>query len=199
VVLLAALLLVSLVAPRHPPLEKNEGMPVSLPRQLDGWTRMEPLPVNRKFLGRVSFDRTLYHGYAQDGEEVSVFVGLDQRRRRDRSLLSPKNVYPGPGWEPEDHVWTRLGPEGTPAELVLARSGVARVLTLTWYQEIRSALGETAREVLATDQSFLRRPQGGLVFRVETELGPGSARDPAEARVRAFAERILVLTSAGRT
>jgi EpsI family protein len=198
VVLLAALLLLSLVVPRHPPVEKTGGMPVSLPRQLDGWTRRGPLEVNRKFLGRVSFDHTRYDRYVREGEEVAVFVGLDQRRRRDRSLLSPKNVYPGPGWEPQDRSWTQLGPEGTPAELVLAQSGVSRVLTLTWYEEIRSDLGETVREMLATDQSFLRRPQGGLVFRVETELGPGSARDPAEARLRAVAERVLVHTSGAR-
>ena len=195
-VVLGVLLVGNLVVPRHPPVERAERMPVSFPRRLDGWTRQEPHKVNRRFLGRVGFDRTWYHGYEQDGEQVSLFAGLDQRRRRERSLLSPKNVYPGAGWEVVERGWVELEPGGTRAELVLTRSGISRMLTLTWYQETGGVLGETARQVLAADQSILRRPQGGLVFRIATELEPRADLEPARQRLRGFAARIRALASA---
>lgn len=188
--LVAAIALASVATPRAGAPPPKSFAAVALPPEIDGWTT-RPLEPDSDFLGSVRFDRRKSVAYERDGESVSVFVGVDDLRRRDRSLLSTKNELPGRGWQVEERSGIRLGTGAPRWQAVLARSGGRRILTVHGYQGTSGRLREALRAVLALDQSALRRPRGIRVIRLGTpvEGGPDGRRE-AEARLSRMFERL---------
>ena len=76
---------------------KVPGWSISMPVQTRGW-KARKMETDRLFLGSVHFSRTVGRRYENAGEVVEVFMGMSDRLKRDRSLFSPKNALPGPGW-----------------------------------------------------------------------------------------------------
>ncbi len=145
------------------------------------------------FFWTVSYSKHEYRVYERDGEELSVFVGYDNRMRRGRSLLSPKNALPGRGWDVVERSSVSLGSGGPRAERVVAQSVSGLTLSYHWYEGTERLARETVRNVLATDQSRFRRAQPAGVIRVTTELGPDpleQSRD--EAELREFATSLAI-------
>ena len=119
-------------------------------------------------------------------------MGYEDRLNRSRSLLSPKTVFPGRGWEAEERALVELGPDGFRGVEVVARSQSSRMLSYHWYQGIEGLGTEVLRAWLAIDRSFLRRPTGALVIRLSTEVSStDEGRSRAEARLRELAELLL--------
>jgi len=190
--LLGSMLGASIWMPRWSPPESREFARVGLPREIGGWEAIETLKSDQAYLGSVHLQRQRYRRYQRGGETVSAFLGYEDRLSRSRSMLSPKNVFSGRGWEAEEHVLVEFGPEGFPGAMVVARSRATRVLSFYWYQGIEGLGTEVLRAWLAADRSFLRRPTGALLIRLSTELPPTRAeRSRAEARLRELAELLL--------
>jgi EpsI family protein len=144
----------------------------------------------------VRLQKQRYRRYQRDDETVSAFVGYEDRLNRSRSLLSPKNAFPGRGWEAEERGLVELGPDGFPGVRVVARSQANRVLSYHYYLGIERLGEEALRAWLATDRSILRRPTGALVIRLSTEVSStADGRSRAEARLREFAELLLARSS----
>jgi EpsI family protein len=154
-----------------------------------GWKKGRALSFDRGFFWTVTFREHEYRVYERKGEEVSVFIGYDDRRHRNRSLLSPKNAVPGRGWEVEERGSVALGSGGPTVERVVAQSVSGRILSYHWYEGTEGLARETMRQVLATDQSPFRRSQWARVIRVTTEVGPDRLD---EAELRAFATSLQV-------
>jgi exosortase len=188
VVGLGVLVVASLVVPRWAP-SREPARNVEPPDAIGSWRLAGELEVDRAFLGQVLHRNSFFGRYVQDGRSATVYVGFDDRSRRDRSLLSPKNALPGRSFRTEER-WTVPVQRGE-VEAVLASSGVARVLTWTWYEGSRGPWAEAVRALLALDQSVLRRPGGVRVHRVATELEPGDSVEVAEGRLRDLAERLF--------
>jgi EpsI family protein len=162
---------------------------VDLPRVIDGWKVARKPKPDRFFLGSVKFRKRWYREYERGKERVSLFIGYDDRRNRNRSLLSPKNAVPGGGWHVEERARIQLAPSGPPAEAVSARSGTTRTLSIHWYEGTDPLALEILRAGLATDQSSLRRPDGAWVVRLTTDIAQSQGgKERAEARLRGFAE-----------
>jgi EpsI family protein len=139
----------------------------------------------------VRFRKHEYWNYEQNGDEVSVFIGYDDRGNRGRSLLSRKNALPGRGWEVKERSSVLLESVEAPVERVVARSESARVLTYHWYEGTDGLASEILRALLASDQSPFRRSQPARVIRVATVLGPTPpARMEDEENLRAFASSL---------
>jgi EpsI family protein len=191
--LLGLMLGASIWMPRWGAPKSQELARVDLPQEIGGWEAIETLERDQQYLGTVRFRRVRYLRYQRDGKTVSVFVGYDDRLSRSRSLLSPKTVFPGRGWEAEERAVVELGPDGFPGVRVAARSQASRVLSYHWHQGIEGLGTEVLRAWLAADRSFLRRPAGALVIRLSTEVSStGEGRSRAEARLRELAELLLV-------
>jgi hypothetical protein len=65
---------------------------VSLPDQIQDWGLNLVLPVKNRLLGSVRFSSSVHQGYLKGSDWVGVLIGLDDRLRRDRDLLSGKNA-----------------------------------------------------------------------------------------------------------
>ena len=191
--LAVAMLGASIWTPRWSAPEEIRVAPITLPAELDGWTRGETVSLDHGFLYTVRFVRFDYRVYQRDGDQVTVFIGENDRRRRGRSILSRKNALPRRGFEVEERDSVALEPIEARVERVVARSESARVLTYHWYQGTEALIFEILRELFATDQSLFRRSQPARVIRVATVLGSSpTARAEDEAKLRAFTASLAV-------
>jgi EpsI family protein len=189
---LALMLGASIWMPRWSPPESQDLTRIRLPEEIGGWEAIETLKPDRFYLGSVRLQEHRYRRYRRDGETLSAFVGYEDRLSRSRSLLSPKTVFPGRGWQEEERALVEIGPDGFPGVGVVARSQSSRMLSLHWHQGVEGLGTEVLRAWLAIDRSFLRRPAGALVIRLSTEVSSiGKGRSRAEARLREFAELLL--------
>jgi EpsI family protein len=150
------------------------GPTLALPLEMDGWLMREAIPIDVEYLWPVQFTRYASRPYSRDAVIVDLFVGEDDRLRRDRSLLSPKNALPGRGWEVESRSRVELEAAGVPVERVIARSGQRRIVTYCWYEGLDGFGLEALRALLATDQSPLRREQRARAIRIATRIGTGA-------------------------
>jgi EpsI family protein len=188
-ILLVSMLGASIWSPRWSPSEPPEPPKIELPKRLGYWKAIESPKLDSRFLGSVRFRAKSYRRYQRGDETVSVFVGYDDRLRRSRSLLSPKNAVPGAGWHVEERAPVELAPIATGVESVSARSGPNRILSFYWYEGTERLALEILRAWLATDQSSFRRPGGAWVVRLSTAVEPTrEGRQRAEARLRGLAE-----------
>jgi EpsI family protein len=190
--LAVAMLGVSIWMPRWSAPESKRFIPAELPAELDGWTKAEKLDVDRGFLWTVHFRKPIFWNYEKDGDEVSVFIGYDDRSSRGRSLISRKNALPGRGWEVEERGSVTLESVEVRVERVVARSRSERILTYHWYEGTQGLASETLRALLASDQSPFRRSRPARVIRVAIELGSTpQARTEDEEKLRAFASSLV--------
>lgn len=188
--LLAVLLAGSLWLPRWSPAVPQEPARIDLPDALDGWRAVATLEPDWQYLGSVNVPRHAYRRYRRGGETVSIFVGYDDRVSRSRSLISAKHAFPGRGWDAEERSRVALGAGDFGAEAVVARSRASRMLGYHWFRGVGGLGSEVLRAWAGADRSFLHRPGGALVIRIETRVS-SDGRTRAEARLREFAELVL--------
>jgi exosortase/archaeosortase family protein len=194
-VLAVAMLGVSIWMPRWSENQEEGGVEsIGLPAEFDGWTKGSKISIDRAFIWTVRYLKFEYWIYERDGDEVSVFIGVDDRRRRSRSLLSRKNAVPRRGFEIMERDSVSLDLIEVPVERVSAQSQLAHVLTYYWYEEIEGLISEVLRALLATDQSPFRRVRPARVIRVAiaVDSNPG-ARVEDEAKLRAFASSLAAV------
>ena len=185
--LAVAMLGASIWTPRWSAPKEIRLAPIALPAELDGWMKGEKIALDHGFLWIVRFVRFDYRIYRRDGEEVSVFIGENDRSQRGRSIRSRKNALPRRGFEVEERDFVVLEPIEARIERVVARSESAHVLTYHWYEGTEGLVFEILRALFATDQSPFRRSQPARVIRVATVLASSPiARAEDEAKLRAF-------------
>ena len=183
-----------------PPLPRYPALPneiVRMPGTLGDW-KAKPLQDDRTYLGTVKWAHSFYRDYGRSGDQVGVFVGVNDRRRRDLSGVSDKTRLSGKGWEVVsidvveladlDLELDDLGLEldGFEVERVLSRKGnYKRYLAYHWRHGVASIPRETLRWMLALDMNPRMEPLPIVSVRVETEIGP-DGEAAAEARLERF-------------
>jgi len=165
---------------------------ITMPIDWNGW-KAKKESKDDQFLGSVYYSRFLYRRYEKAGDEVLVMAARDDRLKRDRSIISPKNVVPGAGWKILDQRaievdWTDV----TVEETVATRRG-KQSLILSWYEGSPGFGTEAVRAVLGLENSNWRLPEELRMFRVSTNLTGGEIqRAQARKRVEEFAEKIRI-------
>ena len=206
--LFATLLGISIWMPEWSPPEADAtateivlyGASVELPLAMDGWKMGEELPLDSDFLWTLRFPAYANRPYRLDGQTVDLFVGYGDRRDRSRSLRSPKNAFPGRGWEVEDRRFAELDSWNTRVTRVVSHSGPRRILTYHWNEGMDSLALEVLRALLAIDQSPLGRSERPRVIRIGTRVGVGALGEAeADRRLRAFAEALAEALPAGES
>jgi len=160
------------------------------------WRSERSLDVDHLFLGSVRFlrsDQRLYVAdpapfgtvaSAKQRARVEAFVGEDARQSRSNSLRSQKHLVKGRGWSVEE-ARPEVFAGGMAGERVVAISEGRRMLSWIWYVGVESTWREALRELLALDQSPLRRPRHAYVVRISTEIGSTKVEEGrAERRLR---------------
>jgi EpsI family protein len=190
--LAVAMLGVSIWMPRWAARESERPIRAELPAEVDGWTKGRKIDFDRGFLWTVRYRARDYWSYERNGDEVFVFLGVDDRSDRGRSLLSRKNALPGRGWEVEERSSVSLESLEARVERVVARSDPKKILTFHWYEGTDGLASEILRALLASDQSPFRRSQPARVIRVASALGSTPlARTEDETKLRAFASSLV--------
>lgn len=77
----------------HPARVKAE----SIVRRIPGWTVSSRTP-DRNFLGSLKYTQLVDLDLERGDERARVFLGVEDRTRRERFGWSPKTAIPGPGW-----------------------------------------------------------------------------------------------------
>jgi exosortase len=156
-----------------------------IPIRLGEW-KSNPLEFDTAFFGSVEFRERAWRSYASGEDQVHVFVGLDDRLDRRRSLFSEKTRLPGTGWWIE-HRAPAAGIEALGGELMLLRSRRGDKLALHWYEGLETPGQETFRAFLALDRGPFRRSGVARVVRISTPV-ERSTRGliQAEGRLMAF-------------
>jgi len=187
VCIFAALFIASLTIPkwRAPPVKAYTA--ISLADELGEWQLTATLPINHAFIGSVRYSSRLYRDYSRDKEHVSIFIGSDDRLRRDRSLLSDKNGYQDAIGLELERSTVDLGPDIGHAVAIVTDHGTQRMLTYHWYEGVDSTAKEILYALLALDQSPFRREKPARVTRLATyvELTPEGLM-LADRRLRRF-------------
>jgi len=151
VCLVAGLLAVGSFAPIGTTRAETRKWPLHrIPENPGEWTSQASL-LDTNFFGPVRFTNQYLRSYERDGEVVSVLVGENDRRRRDRVGLTPLVRLPGAGWwEFQSSIASLRGIEA-PVERVVSRRGGQEAVVYTWRIGAESILEEWIRWRLALD------------------------------------------------
>ena len=185
---LATLLLVISIA--TPAWTWTRGRPpwsFQIPLSVDGWTGSN-IKSDQNFFGSIGAAHVLHRRYERGDESVEIFVGMDDRLQRDGHLISPKHAFPGPGWEPVE-TRVRALPYAPDTREALVTSLGHDALLWRWYEGDHDFGSEALRQILAIDNSALRRGEDLYVFRVSTPIG-ADGREAAEQRLADWAQRL---------
>ena len=185
--LAAAAAIVAVATPRYE-VERPFERPHILPEEIaaDGSWERQGMRVDERFLGSVGFQRAEFAELeqARSGLPVTIFVGVDDRRHRQRSLWSDKNRLPGAGWTVED-VRDEPLPGRIDSERLLVRNPDGRRITYTAYWNVAGFWEELGRALLGLDQSPFRRDAPSVVLRLATPIKP-EAGGEFQARLRVY-------------
>jgi exosortase len=156
-----------------------------IPIRLGAW-KSNSLGIDTTFFGSVGFREQTWRSFESGDDQVHVFVGLDDRLDRRRSLLSEKTRLPGTGWWIE-HRASAAGIDALDGELMLLRSRAGDKLALHWYEGLETPGEETFRAFFSLDRGPFRREGFARVVRISTPV----ERSPqglvqAEGRLMAF-------------
>lgn len=172
--------LVSAPLPAYTPLSDKI---IRVPATFGGW-RAKPLNEDRAYLGTVKWAHSIYRDYGRSEDHVALFVGVNDRRRRDLSGVSDKTRLAGKGWEVVSIEAIEV--DGLPMERVLSRKGNHNpMLAYHWRYGVGSVSQETLRWLLALDMSPRLDPLPIVSIRVGTEIAPDGEK-AAAARLEAF-------------
>lgn len=196
-VLLAAVALAYALAPQPGSVVPPRRGFVDFPLALDGWRgrseRMDPV-----YLGILKLDDYLLANYVDGSRHaINVYMGYYATQRHGLAAHSPTECLPGDGWEMqrfERYVvpGASAGGELLAVNRVVIQKGESRQLVYYWFkQRERHLAGEYAvKAALMWDLLGRQRSDGALV-RLITPMPKGEAPEAADARLAAFAARLV--------
>ena len=176
----------------------------SIPEEIGGYvgTSEEMDPETLKVLGT---DATLFRTYrCGPGRTVWLYIGYFGAQHENSQIHSPKNCYPGSGWNILEEGSTNLvlaGSDVAVKDLVIS-NGVERQYVLYWFTGADGIItNEFALKWSQMKNSLLRRPQTAAFVRFSIGL-PGETEAAARSELARFAEALAprineVLRSSG--
>ena len=140
----------------------------NLPARVGAWRLTEPLKLDEKFMGSIGTSEWLRRRYERDGETVEIFIASDDRLRRNESLRSPKTALLDSGVSLRAAERLAVTREGRSLDRLFLTRGREAWQALYWYSGEGRFIEESARALLALDQSPFRRTGRALVVRIAT-------------------------------
>jgi EpsI family protein len=169
--------------------EAPESGPLGLDRvqlQESGLNYQEE-PLDAGFLETLKAREVIFRTYETGaGEAVWLFMGYFDKQKEGSQVHSPKNCYPGSGWNivEEQTVPSPWG-EGSVHSLVVS-DGFERRLVYYWFQTTSEYLaGVLPLKLYLTKNAVMRKPQDVVFIRISTIIG--ASRLLAEERLLPYA------------
>lgn len=173
----------------------------NFPHQLGEWKGTD-IPIARDVLDVLGSGDFLLRAYddSHKNSQVDLFLAYFPSQRTGDTIHSPKNCLPGAGWSPVESRRISIALSGHapfPANRYVIAKGSERQLVLYWYWAHDRAVASeyAAKFYLVTDSIRMNRSDGSLV-RVTTPIGAGETGDAAQARLLAFAAKLIPLINA---
>jgi hypothetical protein len=166
-----------------------------IPTEIGPWTHLGNLEADYAYLGSVDFQNKLYREFGRGDDRITLFIATDDRRRRDKSILSPKTGVPGSGWENVEVVEIQLDGSEQIAEQLRQRRGTDEALSLHYRVGAGSLLRESLRWLSAYDLRPDRIPLDIAVVRITSRVVDGNfvrARRNLDEFMRALGPDFLV-------
>jgi len=147
---------------------------------MGAWTRSDSRDVDRQFLGSVRFrdNRNLVYAREAGSDQALLFAASDNRRRRDKSSLSPKTRLLGADWEIVESLPIQIDALGIEGVRTIQQRGRNRMLSLFFQIGANSLPEESLRWLLAIDLRPHVVPDDILTVRIAIpidESNPGRA------------------------
>ncbi len=143
-------------------------------REMGSWSAVRILELDHDHMGSVDFRDKLYREYVRGNDSVLLFVGADDRRRRDQSSLSPKTRVPGSGWETVESSMVTLPGFGRVVERLRQRRASQEALSFHFRLGADGLWTEVLRWFLALDLRSGQRPAELAVVRVTAPIVGGN-------------------------
>jgi hypothetical protein len=139
------------------------------------WHQFRVLELDHDHMGSVGFRDKLYREYVRGNDHVFLFVGADDRRRRDQSSLSPRTRLPDRGWETVEFDYVELPGSGRTVERLRQRRVSEDALTFHFRLGAGDLWMESLRWIFAYDLRPGQRPVEHAVVRVTARIIDGDA------------------------
>ncbi len=168
VALASLLLVVSLLPLAHEPPPAAAWRLHEIRREMGPWKQIRKHDLDPNQMGSIDFRDSFYREYGRGEDRVFLFVGADDRRRRDQSSLSPKMRLPGNAWETLESTVIELPPSGRRVELHRQQRAGGRQAALSAYFSIgdHGLTWESLRWLVAYDHRPDRNAPEFVVVRV---------------------------------
>jgi EpsI family protein len=153
-----------------------------LPTQVDNWQMTAEFPMDPEIQAQLQADDSLNRMYAGPNGSVNLFIAYFLTQRTGKKPHSPKNCFPGQGWEPirSDIVTIPLANNrAIEVNHYLLQKGPLKSMVFYWYQSNERVIASEydARLYTVLDSIQKRRSDTALV-RVMINLPPsGDERD----------------------
>jgi exosortase len=144
-------------------------------REMGPWHQFRVLELDHDHMGSVGFRDKLYREYVRGNDHVFLFVGADDRRRRDQSSLSPRTRLPDRGWETVEFDYVELPGSGRTVERLRQRRVSEDALTFHFRLGAGDLWMESLRWIFAYDLRPGQRPVEHAVVRVTARIIDGDA------------------------
>lgn len=144
------------------------------PTEIGPWVHIGSLEADYEHLGSVDFQDKLYREYERNDDRITLFIATDDRRRRDKSILSPKTEVLGSGWENVEAVQIEIQGSERIVERLRQRRGTDEALSLHYRIGAGSLSSESLRWVSAYDLRPDRTPVDIAVVRITSPVIDGN-------------------------
>ena len=193
-VLLSAIILVQLISHGEPvPIRQNlSGFPLEL-----GLWRGQETPLDAKVVEILKVDDYLNRVYthaATGHRPLQFYVGYYGSQRQGATYHSPKNCFPGSGWEivQSERAQVPLSSQLATVNKVTIQKGLDRFLVLYWYLDRGRIISSEywAKFYLVWD-AMTRNQTHGALLRVSIPLSYGESVDQAFQDGQSFVQEIF--------
>ncbi|HWB96811.1 MAG TPA: EpsI family protein [Bryobacteraceae bacterium] len=141
------------------------------PRQVDGWTTAQEIPLEPEIQEVLRADDTLSRVYwnASSKTEAYLFVAYFKTQRAGQAPHSPKNCLPGSGWEPivSGYASLPVAGEAQPVRInrYVVQHGNDKSVVLYWYQSRHRVVADefAAKFWLVADSVRYHRSDTSLI------------------------------------
>jgi exosortase D (VPLPA-CTERM-specific) len=170
---------------------------LEFPPALNEW-RGSSYTMEKAYRDVLKFDDYLLADYrTAGGAPVNLYLAYYRSQRKGQSVHSPRTCLPGGGWEIVSLETKHLpggeaGPASLPVNRAMIQKGEQKQVVYYWFQQRGRILTDEylVKWYLFWDALTRQRTDGALV-RVMAMVQPGEDEAGAEARLTAFAQRIV--------
>ena len=171
--------------PPTPPLD-------SIPGEIEGYAGTSEA-ADAETLKLLGADATLFRTYRRGpGHTIWLYIGYFGTQHENSQIHSPKNCYPGSGWNILEEGSTNLvlAGSGVAVKHLVISNGAQRQYVLYWFTGADGIItNEFALKWNQMKNSLLVRPQSAAFVRFSIDLG-GETEAAARSELVRFAEAL---------